>query len=71
MGPRATSRSTQNRQAIGPNYVSEIQKGADGKLSRRRHQPRSRTSTRRSNLDGEASNPYFAQPVSRDFPACP
>ncbi len=57
-----------NRQAIGPNYVTEVQKAADGSLS-------NNVISKAENVDQTlglgADSPYLAQPVSRDFPACP
>jgi branched-chain amino acid transport system substrate-binding protein len=67
-GPTGHIKLDANRQAIGPNYVTEIQKGADGKLQ-------SVVVQKVENVDQTLNlgkdNPYFAQPVSRDFPACP
>jgi branched-chain amino acid transport system substrate-binding protein len=67
-GPTGHIALDSNRQAIGPNYVSEIQKGADGKLAavvidKAENVPQT--------LGLPADSPYLAQPVSRDFPSCP
>ena len=69
-GPTGPISLDANRQAIGPNYVSEIQKGADGKLAAN---VISKVDNINQTLDleGGMSNPAFAQPVSRDFPSCP
>jgi branched-chain amino acid transport system substrate-binding protein len=57
-----------NRNAIASNYVSEIQKGADGKLA-------AVVISKADNIDQTlglgADSPFLAEPVSRDFPACP
>lgn len=67
-GPTGHIKLDANRQAIGPNYVSEIQRGADGKLA-------AVVIKKAENVDQTlglgADNPYFAEPVSRDFPDCP
>lgn len=67
-GPTGHIALDQNRQAIGPNYVSEIQRGADGKLA----------AVVISKVDGvtqtlglPADSALFAKPVGRDFPDCP
>lgn len=57
-----------NRQAIASNYVSEIQKGADGKLAA---VVISKVDNIPQTLGLPADSPYLAQPVSRDFPDCP
>jgi branched-chain amino acid transport system substrate-binding protein len=67
-GPTGRIALDQNRQAIGPNYVSEIQKGADGKLSAN---VISKVEGVNQTLGLPANSPQFAQPVSRDFPSCP
>jgi len=67
-GPTGPISLDANRQAIGSSYVSEIQKGADGKLA-------AVVIKRIDNVDQTLGlgkdSPYLAQPVSRDFPACP
>ncbi len=67
-GPTGPISLDANRQAIGPNYVSEIQKGADGKLA-------AVVIKKVENVDQTLGlgkdSPYLAQPVSRDFPDCP
>ncbi len=67
-GPTGHIALDQNRQAIGPNYVSEIQKGADGKLAA---VVISKADNVNQTLGLPADSPYLAQPVSRDFPSCP
>jgi branched-chain amino acid transport system substrate-binding protein len=57
-----------NRQAIGPNYVTEVQKGPDGNLV---NNVVSKVDNIPQTLGLPADSPYLAQPVSRDFPACP
>ena len=69
-GPTGPISLDANRQAIGPNYVSEIQKGADGKLAANVISKVDNIN-QTLNLEGGMSNPAFAQPVSRDFPSCP
>ena len=62
-GRPATSASTRNRQAIGPNYVTEVQKAADGSLSNnvisegreRRPDPRARVRTARTSPSRSAA----------------
>jgi branched-chain amino acid transport system substrate-binding protein len=67
-GPTGHIKLDSNRQAIGPNYVSEIQKGADGKLA-------ANVISKAENIDQTmglgADSPYLAEPVGRDFPDCP
>jgi branched-chain amino acid transport system substrate-binding protein len=67
-GPTGPISLDANRQAIGSSYVSEIQKGADGKLA-------AVVIKKVDNVDQTLGlgkdSPYLAQPVSRDFPACP
>jgi branched-chain amino acid transport system substrate-binding protein len=67
-GPTGHIKLDANRQAIGPNYVSEIQRGADGKLN-------AVVISKAENIDQTlglgADSPYLAEPVSRDFPSCP
>jgi len=67
-GPTGHIKLDANRQAIGPNYVSEIQLGADGKLA-------AVVISKAENIDQTlglgADSPYLAEPVSRDFPSCP
>lgn len=67
-GPTGHIKLDANRQAIGPNYVSEIQRGADGKLA-------AVVISKAENIDQTlglgADSPYLAEPVSRDFPSCP
>jgi branched-chain amino acid transport system substrate-binding protein len=58
----------QNRNAIASNYVSEIQKGADGKLAAN---VISKVDNVNQTLGLPADSPEFAQPVGRDFPDCP
>jgi branched-chain amino acid transport system substrate-binding protein len=57
-----------NRQAIGPNYVTEVQADASGALQ-------NNVIAKAENIDQTlglgADSPYLAQPVSRDFPSCP
>jgi len=57
-----------NRQAISSNYVTEVQKAADGSLV-------NNVISKAENVDQTlglgADSPYLAQPVSRDFPSCP
>jgi branched-chain amino acid transport system substrate-binding protein len=67
-GPTGRVALDQNRQAIASNYVSEIQKGADGKLSAN---VISKVDNVNQTLGLPANSPQFAQPVSRDFPSCP
>ena len=67
-GPTGHIALDQNRQAIGPNYVSEIQKGADGKLAA---VVIAKAENVTQTLGLPANSPYLAQPVSRDFPSCP
>ena len=67
-GPTGHIALDQNRQAIGPNYVSEIQKGADGKLAA---VVISKVDNVNQTLGLPADSPQFAEPVSRDFPDCP
>jgi branched-chain amino acid transport system substrate-binding protein len=67
-GPTGHVALDQNRQAIGPNYVSEIQKGADGKLSAA---VISKAENVTQTLGLPANSEYLAKPVSRDFPSCP
>ena len=50
--------------------MSEIQKGADGKLAAVVISKVDNIN-QTLNLEGGASNPAFAEPVSRDFPDCP
>ena len=69
-GPTGAISLDTNRQAIAPNYVSEIQKGADGKLAAVVISKVDNIN-QTLNLEGGASNPAFAEPVSRDFPSCP
>ncbi len=67
-GPTGPISLDANRNAIASNYLSEIQKGADGKLA-------AVVIKRIDNVDQTLGlgkdSPYLAQPVSRDFPACP
>jgi branched-chain amino acid transport system substrate-binding protein len=67
-GPTGHIKLDANRNAIGPNYVSEIQKGADGKLA-------AVVISKVENVDQTLGlgkdSPFLAKPVSRDFPACP
>ena len=69
-GPTGKIKLDSNRQAIGPNYVSEIQKGADGKLAANVIS-KAENINQTLNVEGGINNPLFAQPVSRDFPDCP
>jgi branched-chain amino acid transport system substrate-binding protein len=69
-GPTGKIKLDSNRQAIGPNYVSEIQKGADGKLAANVIS-KAEDINQTLNVEGGINNPLFAQPVSRDFPDCP
>jgi branched-chain amino acid transport system substrate-binding protein len=69
-GPTGHIKLDSNRQAIGPNYVSEIQKGADGKLAANVIS-KAEDINQTLNVEGGINNPLFAQPVSRDFPDCP
>lgn len=67
-GPTGSIALDGNRQAIGPNYVTEVQKDASGKLV-------NNVIYKAENIDQTlglgADSPYLAQPVSRDFPDCP
>lgn len=67
-GPTGPISLDANRNAIASNYLSEIQKGTDGKLA-------AVVIKRIDNVDQTLGlgkdSPYLAQPVSRDFPACP
>jgi branched-chain amino acid transport system substrate-binding protein len=67
-GPTGHIKLDQNRQAIGPNYVSEIQKGDDGKLNAA---VISKAENVTQTLGLAANSEYLAEPVSRDFPSCP
>jgi len=67
-GPTGHIKLDANRQAIGPNYVSEIQLGADGKLAA---VVISKAEDIDQTLGLGADSPYLAEPVSRDFPDCP
>ncbi len=57
-----------NRQAIAPNYVTEVQKDADGNLV---NNVIAKAVDIDQTLGLGADSPYLAQPVSRDFPDCP
>jgi branched-chain amino acid transport system substrate-binding protein len=67
-GPTGHIKLDANRNAIASNYVTEVQKAADGSLQ-------NNVITKAENIDQTlglgATSPYLAQPVSRDFPACP
>lgn len=67
-GPTGHVSLDANRQAIGPNYVTEVQKAADGSLQ-------NNVISKAENIDQTLGlgkdSPYLAQPVSRDFPSCP
>jgi branched-chain amino acid transport system substrate-binding protein len=67
-GPTGHISLDANRQAIGPNYVTEVQKAPDGSLQ-------NNVISKAENIDQTlglgANSPYLAQPVSRDFPSCP
>jgi branched-chain amino acid transport system substrate-binding protein len=67
-GPTGPISLDANRNAIASNYLSEIQKGADGKLA-------AVVIKRVDNIDQTLGlgkdSPYLAQPVGRDFPDCP
>ena len=67
-GPTGPVSLDQNRQAIASNYVSEIQKGADGKLA---SVVISKVDNVNQTLGLPADSPQFAEPVSREFPNCP
>ena len=69
-GPTGKISLDSNRQAIGPNYVSEIQKGADGKLAANVIS-KAENINQTLNVEGGIDNPLFAEPVSRTFPDCP
>jgi branched-chain amino acid transport system substrate-binding protein len=57
-----------NRNGIANQYVTEVAKNADGSLY---NKVVSVTEAVDQTLGLGASSPYLAQPVSRDFPACP
>jgi branched-chain amino acid transport system substrate-binding protein len=67
-GPTGHIALDSNRQAIAPNYVTEVQVGPDGNLV-------NNVIDKAENIDQTlglgADSPYLAQPVSRDFPSCP
>lgn len=67
-GPTGHVSLDANRQAISSNYVTEVQKAADGSLQ-------NNVISKADNVDQTlglgANSPYLAQPVSRDFPTCP
>ncbi len=67
-GPTGHISLDANRNAIGPNYVTEVQKGPNGNLV-------NNVVSKAENIDQTlglgANSPFLAQPVSRDFPACP
>jgi branched-chain amino acid transport system substrate-binding protein len=67
-GPTGKVSLDANRQAISANYVTEVQKDADGNLV-------NNVIAKAENIDQTlglgADSPFLAQPVSRDFPACP
>lgn len=67
-GPTGHISLDANRQAIGSNYVTEVQKDASGNLV-------NNVVAKAENIDQTlglgATSPFLAQPVSRDFPSCP
>lgn len=67
-GPTGKITLDANRQAIGPNYVTEVQKGPNGNLV---NNVVSKVEDIPQTLGLPADSPYLSQPVSRDFPACP
>ena len=68
MAPPATSASTRTARPSASNYVTEVQKAADGSLQ-------NNVISKADNVDQTLGlgkdSPYLAQPVSRDFPSCP
>jgi branched-chain amino acid transport system substrate-binding protein len=67
-GPTGPVSLDANRQAISNNYVTEVQKAADGSLQ---NVVISKAENVNQTLGLPADSPYLAQPVSRDFPSCP
>ncbi len=67
-GPTGHVSLDANRQAISSNYVTEVQKGADGNLQ---NVVISKADNVDQTLGLGATSPFLAQPVSRDFPSCP
>jgi branched-chain amino acid transport system substrate-binding protein len=67
-GPTGHITLDANRQAIGPNYVTEVQKDSSGNHV---NNVVSKVDNIPQTLGLPADSPYLAQPVSRDFPACP
>lgn len=67
-GPTGHISLDANHQAIGPNFVTEVQKGPSGNLV-------NNVVDKAENVDQTLGlgkdSPYLAQPVSRDFPSCP
>lgn len=66
-GPTGHVSLDANRQAISNNYVTEVQKAADGSLQ---NVVISKAEKVNQALGLPADSPYLAQPVSRDFPDC-
>jgi branched-chain amino acid transport system substrate-binding protein len=67
-GPTGHISLDANRNAIAPNYVTEIAKGPNGNLV---NNVVSKVDNVAQTLGLPADSPYLAQPLSRDFPSCP